>query len=208
LQNPCLSAQFAVEPTHLDIQVRGTWSWGRELRKRIYRDWAPSTVSKSNSIKIDFSVDDGGKFNDVEVLLSSGNAQLDEECLEAVLGEQVSAERTDSKIERKLSMKFDDTKTPGHTNAASKQYFISHPEKNGRFITYHLIPLSVLTRYPGLFEESELLSAENLDSIALSQTTVQKLESIYSNKWIPFFKDHPNATREQVVNIKESILRK
>ncbi len=170
-------------------------------------------------VAIDFAIDDEAKIYDVKFAKGSGNAQLDADCLEAVLGASAYQPRTDLKGEKlQLGIIFDNQSRLGYVNPASRKP--KDTSSKTATVNFHLIPLTVLERYPGLFNATELLADENIGVIsaepsmitgtgtALNKEIVEELISIYNDKWVTFFSRHRKATRKQLLAIREELRRK
>lgn len=185
------------------------------LRNRIYKDWAPSKkLAEEDSVYITISGNAEGKLYDVEIEKSSGDRQLDADCLQAVMGTSCSC-RLDICPEDldHFTCKFD-SKTPiGHKEDAISKYFSKHPKKKNDYIAFYRIPLDVLKRYPGLFLKSELLEESNIGLIkAISPEdpelpfwVKQQLKILYQRTWVPFFLSHPKPTKQQIIDLRNKL---
>lgn len=183
------------------------------LRQRVYSSWAPTKqiVGLSN-VYVKVSATANGQLYDVCIERTSGDRQLDADCLQAVMGAsrscpiKISVEELDH-----FSIKFG-SKTPvGHTHDGISRYFAKHPEYQKDWIAFYRVPLDVLKRYPGLFTEQELLDESNIglieaidrDNPKLPNWVSERLKFLYQHLWVPFFVSHPSVTREQVLEFKK-----
>lgn len=133
----------------------------------------------------------------LSIIQSSGNAQFDAECLEAVL----SSTRTDSN-----SMTLYGVWILSHDLPNARQLRIQRNIENQ--ITIFRVPVSVLRRYPGIFSEEELLNKDNLRPLhnqasrkttELTQSQIDEI-SAYFSQWNEFFKQTPTATKAQILS--------
>lgn len=185
------------------------------LRKRIYADWAPSKKpAEKETVYITISGNSEGKLYDVEIEKSSGNRQLDADCLQAVMGASCSCplnicpEDLDH-----FTCKFD-SKTPiGHEEEGISKYFLKNQNEKNDYIAFYRIPLDVLKRYPGLFSKNELLEESNIGLIkAISPEdpelpfwVKQQLKILYQRTWVPFFLSHPKPTKQQIIDLRNKL---
>jgi hypothetical protein len=133
----------------------------------------------------------------VSIKQSSGVAQFDAECLQAVLD----------------TVRTDDNETGvlyGYWsfNAKSKVRYPFQVTPKANSVELFRIPLSVLKRYPGMFESQELLNEKNLKRITIASTLtadqVKQLSEHYAN-WSDFFRQHEKPTKEQILRKAASL---
>lgn len=138
----------------------------------------------------------------ISVVKSSGNAQFDANCLEAVLG----SERADASPLTLYGQWFFSSQTKG------AYQFDFNPKSDA--VTIFKIPISVLRRYPGVFKPEELLSHNNQKHLSLSGgqiTGTISTPSLISEtchhfiQWNEFFKQNPHATKEQILSKAKSL---
>ncbi|HEY9778430.1 MAG TPA: TonB C-terminal domain-containing protein [Planktothrix sp.] len=195
----------------------------QEFRERIYDDWCPSkAMPVGTHVDIACSIASDGKLYDVKLEHSSGDAQLDADCVQAVLG--VSAFRPMHGLVREgelclTQIYFDSTTRVGHKNSGIAKYFAAHPEHEADRTAFYKMPLDVLERYPGLLTEDEVLADGNIGNFifskdvldgpnhgpGLSDNTVDQLRIVYQGIWIPFFLKFPSATKEQVLEVQHGL---
>lgn len=89
-------------------------------------------------------------------------------------------------------------------SSTSKDYratfFKKHPHNKGKVVVHHAVEQNVLKRYPGRFTTSEMHSIENLRGIPKGQVNGRVHLSEIRKDWSKFYKDYPNATRQQILN--------
>lgn len=191
-----------------------------KLRQRIYDDWAPSkAMPVGKHVDVTYSIASDGKLYDVKLEQSSGDAQLDADCVQAVLG--VSAFCPMARLTREgelchTQIYFDSKTRAGHNNSGISKYFAAHPEQEAEHVAYYRIPLDVLKRYPGLFSEAELFSDSNFFTLrddstdgpnhgpGLSSAAIARLRYVYQSMWIPFFLKFPSATKQQILDHRDN----
>ncbi|WP_030162308.1 hypothetical protein [Glycomyces sp. NRRL B-16210] len=79
-------------------------------------------------------------------------------------------------------------------------FFKKHPDRKGKVVVHHAVEQQVLRRYPGRFKPGELHSVENLRGIPKGQVNSRVHLSEIRKEWNQFYKDHPNATRQQILD--------
>ncbi len=86
--------------------------------------------------------------------------------------------------------------------AASNDYkatfFKANPSLEGEVVVHHAIPQKVLNQYPGIITEAELHSLQNLRGIPKSINSDVHLSKI-AKEWNEFYRTHPTATKEQLL---------
>lgn len=130
--------------------------------------WCPSKKHVNVTVSFMTSQDSGGVY-DATVERSSGDPQLDAECLEAVctcIPRAVNASRTG--LLKKRIVDFSDL----HTDAPIiwhevDDYFRKHPDQLGKVVLVHRIPLAARKLYPDVLPLEELHSVSNLMPIKL-----------------------------------------
>jgi hypothetical protein len=65
-------------------------------------------------------------------------------------------------------------------------------------IVHHAVEQQALTRYPGTVSAAEIHSLENLRGIS-KETNVELHLSQIRREWNQFYRQHPNATKEQLL---------
>lgn len=196
------------EPT---IMTHGNWPEFKEkiesaFKARVFRNWAPSKKANDQrvaTVKCEMGGD--GALYDVEISQSSGDNQFDLECLESVLGADYFYGKHDFRKLIPLSITFTKNSETDHANSPVQTYFEKNvDQKQEGCLAVYKIPVDVLSRYPGVFTESEILSSSNL-LIAKDSWNIQAkeqypwLRGIYRTIWSPFFLQHPKATKEEIL---------
>ncbi len=77
-------------------------------------------------------------------------------------------------------------------------FFAAHPELKGQVVVHHAVEQQVLTRYPGLFTESEINSIGNLRGVPTDINSNLHLSQI-RRAWNQFYRSNSNPTREQIL---------
>jgi hypothetical protein len=77
-------------------------------------------------------------------------------------------------------------------------FFHAHPHLKGKVVVHHAVEQQVLTRYPGVFTESEMHSLENLRGIPNEANSEMHLSQI-RRAWNQFYRKTPNPTQEQIL---------
>jgi len=159
--------------------------------------WTPSQKNVSTQISYVTSEDIGGVFN-AEITHSSGDAQLDAECLEAVCmtpPEACASYRTGNLVKRIAD--FSGMQPYGPINEISR-YLKDHPNTTG--VVIHEIPLAVASAYHyyKLVSENELRSQENL--CVIDRVDYQAKIRHIAASWNYFFEKHPTTTSREEIN--------
>ena len=146
---------------HMPIPVR---PGVEELYKEIQANWHSSRrTSCTNTISV--TIDDTGKIHDPIVEMYSGDDQFDAECVEAICSSSPIQRTAKNKDIKGLLIQFGEhgsRKFHKGLTAPDIDAFLNTNTKDERFVLVHKIPLSVLSRYPGYFKESELINQNNL----------------------------------------------
>jgi hypothetical protein len=186
-------------------------------KQRAYADWAPSKLPLPSTVVVSCFLVEDGKMYRVKIDTSSGDAQSDADCLQAVYG--IAGTRS-GQVEKgsliDLKFTFDSETMPGHRTNAVEQYFAAHPEKRHNFVAFYRIPLDVLRRYPGIFSETELLSPSNIGLIRiqnadrpelprLDSLDIDRFRDIFGGHWMSFFMSHSSATRQEIETFRDSL---
>jgi len=67
------------------------------------------------------------------------------------------------------------------------------------YVVHHGIEQQVLEKYPGLFTEQEINSIENLRGIR-GEFDTNLHQKVIKGEWSDFYRSHPIATRQQVID--------
>lgn len=164
---------------------RPKWKWGAELIDRAYSNWAPLEVFKNGEfIEIEGSIADDGKVYSPKIVHTNGNAQLESDCLHALVSAQCHSprENQDYGVLKKVRITF---------NSETPLKFESPRKKDNKGTAFYLIPIEVLKRYPGLFSESELISPSNLVYATDEDCYIYR-------QWTKFFLEKPNASKSEI----------
>lgn len=183
---------------------------------RINKSWSCSRhVGGDTGIEI--IVSDDGKIYEPRIVQSSGDPQHDAECLESICGTcfvDTSISNPTFRISH-YTMYFnnDNGLFPAYKNDMGIQnYRLHHPTPSKPefdYVLIHRIPLAVLTRYPGVFSEKELLDESNLVSIKCGRVdangqsphgepSFSDFLALYYGPWRQFFQ-RKNATKDEIL---------
>jgi hypothetical protein len=88
-----------------------------------------------------------------------------------------------------------------------KTFFDKYPHLEGKVWVHHAVPQRILTRYPGRFTEAEIHALDNLRGIPVESNNTLHLSAI-AKEWNNFYKNVPNASRQDIVNYAAYVDRK
>ncbi|MGY0695009.1 hypothetical protein ACW2QC_19980 [Virgibacillus sp. FSP13] len=80
-----------------------------------------------------------------------------------------------------------------------KTFFEAYPELEGSVVVHHAVEQQVLKRFPNLFSLEEIHALENLRGIPKEINNDIHLSKIRKD-WNRFYRNHPNPTKEEVIN--------
>lgn len=193
-----------------------------KVMNRVYSNWVPSISTGSRVCALSGKIVREGKIYDVTIKESSGDAQFDADCLQALLGAFPSepiAAVDDGKLWSQ-DFSFSSQTKSVHKRSGIADYFNAHPNEKQKFIAFYRIPIDVLNRYPGLFTEDELQNDDNVGLIqsipesvtkvnkiqpALSGTGLRELEVVYQSEWPRFYLEHPSPTKQQILDFRAKL---
>ena len=89
--------------------------------------------------------------------------------------------------------------TSKDTKNYRKTFFDEYPELEGSVVVHHAIEQQVLKKYPNLFTLDEIHALENLRGIPKETNSDIHLSKIRKD-WNRFYRNHPNPTKEEVIN--------
>ena len=204
----CFAREMVVEPTVPNCTKTVPKTTLSLLAPRVFKDWAPS-ASLSKPVSIQASVADDMRIFNVEIAESSGDAQIDADCLQAVLGAATfeTGSKTYGFTLAKWAYQFD--KSPQRQNLAVKQYFDQNPDKKQSYICIFRIPFDVVYRYPQLFSEKDLLSPANIVAVrnikigrnttcgAIDPLTFTTIRDYYG-RWQAMFNCWQNPSKSEI----------
>ncbi|GAA1214058.1 putative T7SS-secreted protein [Prauserella alba] len=91
-----------------------------------------------------------------------------------------------------------------HTNYR-KTFFEKHPDLEGKVVVHHAVEQQALKKYPDSgISAAEMHSYENLRGIPKEANAQLHLRSI-RKEWNEFYKDHPNASTEELLDFATHI---
>ncbi len=85
-----------------------------------------------------------------------------------------------------------------------KVFFAEHPELDGRVAVHHAIEQQAPDIYPDLISGAEMHALENLRGIPI-EANDELHSSIIRKEWNQFYRENPNATREQLNQKRDEI---
>lgn len=199
---------------HTGKMMGAKWPEIDRFLDRVYENWAPSKkIPEGKVVELAVGIANDGKLYDLKIEASSGDAQLDADCVQAVMGASACSPINGREGELVLIRIWFNSKTKvGHSNSGISKYFATRPEQEHDHIAFYRIPLDVLKRYPGLFTENELLDDSNIGTTqvidkhpGLPWWGVDHLRAIYQGTWAPFFIAFPSATKERILEIRDKL---
>jgi hypothetical protein len=169
-------------------------------------------------------VGDDDKVYNPLITYYSGNDQHDAECLEAVCwltpikAGQPYYDLSLGQFSPVFGDGDPDTIQPSEVAVETQKFLKDHPQKAGAIVA-HKIPLTVLSRYPGLFTKAELATESNLmiippdefqneiksDGIRYSVPGYVRVIRVASGKWNEFFAADKNVTKDGILEQAKKI---
>jgi len=169
----------------------GVEKYAREIEHRIKNNWYASGPLKKE-VLVSFDVVDDGVIYNPRLTEQSGNAQSDGECMAAVclssplapLPIQIQTGRS-----LRLEVLFKATEVPARVVTELKD-----TDSTADYFVAFKCPPIVLTRYPELLSEKEIFNKSNFQKTNVAELVYK------SHLWSNFFRTHPKATKEEVLN--------
>lgn len=87
----------------------------------------------------------------------------------------------------------------GEKFSGAKDYYLANPEQSEKTFALHAVPLCVLDRYPGLFSDDQLNAKDNVIFLEKDKYRYERDIRVFFQYWYKFFKEHPRASREDVL---------
>jgi hypothetical protein len=162
-------------------------------------------ASKQTKIQIEISGKD--KFPKVgPILKSCGDLLTDFKCFESTCSACSCLSSTSSQFEGVKAEFTFDAKAIKEMNEENKDCPTFERIKQFRI---HAVPLSVLVRYPELFQRNELRGSPNLVAFPDHFSIQQKYDATTSfyEDWSTFFRQHEHATRDEIEEHARSLLK-
>lgn len=147
---------------------------GKAVNEKIKSSWSNSKKITDKYTEITFGIGDDGKIYDPVVTTFTGDDQFDAECVEAICSMSPIVPplkiRTGFLEHHTFRFGLRSDLKPAYDGRDVNNYRLAHPQPkvvsyalgDEPFVVVHRIPLTVLTRYPGLFTERELVASNNL----------------------------------------------
>jgi hypothetical protein len=85
-----------------------------------------------------------------------------------------------------------------------RTFLKANPDLQGQVIVHHGVEQQAQERYPGRISDAEMQALENLRGIPTELNAELHLKLI-RKEWDQFYRDHPNATREQLLRKRADI---
>ncbi|WP_263247236.1 putative T7SS-secreted protein [Saccharopolyspora rosea] len=119
-----------------------------------------------------------------------------------------------SKVTKAVGEAAEAAKAAGHAPAQlgrairkdyRKTFFENHPELEGKVVVHHAVEQSAAKRYPDAdLSLAEMHSYDNLRGIPKEENSTLHLKAI-RKEWDSFYRSHPNATKEQLLDFATHI---
>lgn len=174
-----------------------------EMQEHFTRNLMPNAhLPRSATVK--FFLTPEGQIRNAYILKSSGNKNGDLACIDAVYAASPLRKPPDN-VGPLLPPPGTLFLPPTQFGSHNYTFEFKAPIKTGNGICqYPVVPLEILYRYPGLFDEKYILSKENLLDFKTSRIDLEVIEfSRFS--WEKFYRDKAKATREEVLDWAKQI---
>lgn len=216
---------FTDIPTEASTLARPLSKTAKVVNESIKSSWSSSKKMPDKYTEITFGIADDGKIYDPVVRTFTNDDQYDAECVEAVCS--MSPIAPPPKIHTgfldRYTFRFgvrSDLK-PAYDGKDVNHYLVENPQPKeisyplGKepFVVVHKIPLTVLTRYPGLFTKQELTSQNNLIRVVFQPLSeknsdiqpiyVDRIAGLYAG-WNEIFKQNV-VTKAKILNWARNI---
>ncbi|CAN5624726.1 hypothetical protein BH10CYA1_BH10CYA1_42800 [soil metagenome] len=180
------------------------------LEKTAKANWRCSE-KEPKPVTITFFVAQTGQIYNAQVKTSSGAAQTDAECLEALCElapVSLNPARHLTGDLTQVEMTFQKSNSqPLIENSEVLSYFSKHPDLQKNFVAIHLLPVDILKRKITGIRKEDITSPSNLRLIQIgpsessadneSNTYSRAVKTVYAN-WGAFFEVNPKPTKAQV----------
>ncbi len=197
----------------------------KAIHENIKSSWSSSRKVAGKYTDVSFGIADDGKIYEPVVRVFSCDDQYDAECVEAIcsMSPIVPPPNYHSAFLDHYVFKFgsESDLKPRYDGSDVSSYLVANPQPkeisyalgNVPFVVVHKIPLTVLTRYPGVFTEKELISPNNLIKIAFKPLDhkdnefqpmyVRRIADLYAG-WNEIFKQS-NVTKSKILDWTKNI---
>lgn len=183
----------------------------------------PGDRSLKHGCTLSFDFDrKSGEIQNLSLLRSSGKANLDFDCICAVLGSapfEANKKGFHKNIRytfggRDLAAKNDGIKKVNRDNR--KEFLSQISNRSSDFFICNLIPISIKYRYPGIFTDEELCSSKNLRLIRkdfFARDNEPSFAKIVSNsrfrrfydRWFDFITTHKKASKQEIEKFRDEV---
>lgn len=193
--SPCLAMTPTAEKTQDFLKYEATI-------KRLFDRNIDNALLIEKPVTVSFFLTPDGFVYNVSVDKSSGNAQVDCACLDAVCSA--------SPLPAPPELRLVQPPVPAGGHLVPPKYystgtqFFYFPEKTSgklNIASYKIIPAEVTFRYPGLFTSKDLDAESNL----ITPYPTASLINDTRFQWAKFFQSHKTATKNDVQNLAQDI---
>lgn len=183
----------------------------------------PGDRSLKRGCTLIFDFDErSGEIQNLSLLRSSGKANLDFDCICAVLG-SAPFEANKRGLHKNIRYTFGGRDLPAKNEGIKKLNRIQRKEflsktanPSSDYFICNLIPISIKYRYPGICTDEELCSLKNLRLIRkdfFARNNEPTFAQIVSNsrfrrfydRWFDFVTTHKTATKQQIEKFRDEV---
>ncbi len=219
------SVYIDVLPSKAGTPGRPLSETAKAVHEGIKSSWSSSKKIADKYTQISFGIADDGKIYNPIVTVFSDDDQYDAECLEAICsmspivppprfhGGFLDGYTFDFGIRSDLKPKYDGKDVKRYLVANPQPKEISYALDKVPFVLVHKIPLTVLTRYPGMFTEDELITPNNLikfsaapvsgKNVDIQPVQLRNIADLYGG-WNEVFKQH-DVTKSKILDWSNNI---
>ncbi|HEY9758812.1 MAG TPA: TonB C-terminal domain-containing protein [Oculatellaceae cyanobacterium] len=170
------------------------------VSREVRQNWEPLQFAKDAKAQVQLKIYATGRIADVKLVQSTGNAQADSSCLDAIyeldpLRPMEEFGMSDNELT--IIQRFEDPDESHNHHCDQK-----NTAKAATLNVFHAIPIGVFYRYPNEFQMNELHETKNLRLYDPRDTAAywsMKLE------WATFFRYHPKASRQDILSERDRL---
>jgi hypothetical protein len=168
------------------------------VRQEIRQNWEPLQFGKDAEATVQMKIYATGRIAEIKLTESTGNAQADSSCLDAVyeldpLQPMENFGLMDNELTTFYIFKDPDESKDHHCDK-------KNTSKNG-LLLFHAIPINVFYRYPETFKMDELHETGNLRLYEPLHASQYQLG--LKQEWATFFRYHPHASRKDLLKQRD-----
>jgi hypothetical protein len=168
------------------------------VAKEVRQNWEPLQFAKGAKAQVQLKIYATGRIADVKLVQSTGNAQADSSCLDAIyeldpLRPMEQFGMSDNELTIIQNFEEPDESHNHHCDQKNTSKALN---------LFHAIPICVFYRYPNEFQMTELHETKNLrlyDPRHIAAYWSMKLE------WATFFRYHPKALRQDILSERDRL---